>query len=171
MTARQGLQPVAAPSLAGDDAAEAQGRTRVLWLSTFACTLLFNVWMMLGVLGIPIRRELGLSDAQLEWLIAVAILSGSVARLTFGIWADVYGGRLVMTLLLLGVSVPTYLFSQAEIYGQLLMWTALFGLAGNSFSVGIAWNSVWFPQRIRGWALGVFGAGNVGAAGTKLLVA
>ena len=46
----------------------------------------------------------------------------------------------------------------------------LFGLAGNSFSVGIAWNSVWFPQRLKGRALGVFGAGNVGAAGTKLLV-
>ena len=46
----------------------------MLWLSTVAFTLLFNVWLMLGVLGIPIRRDLGLSDAQLEWLIAAAIL-------------------------------------------------------------------------------------------------
>jgi MFS transporter, NNP family, nitrate/nitrite transporter len=76
-----------------------------------------------------------------------------------------------MSLLLLGVAVPTYLFSQAETYVQILICTVLFGLAGNSFSAGIAWNSVWFPQHLKGRALGVFGAGNVGAAGTKLLVA
>jgi len=150
---------------------QSDARRHVLWLSTLAFTLLFNVWMMLGVLGIPIRKELGLSDSQLEWLIAVAILAGSVLRLNFGIWADIYGGRLVMSLLLLGAAIPTYLFSRAETYTQLLMCTALFGLTGNSFSVGIAWNSVWFPQQLRGRALGVFGAGNVGAAGTKLLVA
>lgn len=146
-------------------------RDRVLWLSTIAFTLLFNVWMMLGVLGIPIRKEFGLSDAQLEWLIAVAILSGSVLRLNFGVWADVYGGRRIMSVLLFGAAIPTYLFSRADSYVSLLVCTALFGLAGNSFSVGIAWNSVWFPPRLKGWALGVFGAGNVGAAGTKLLVA
>jgi MFS transporter, NNP family, nitrate/nitrite transporter len=146
-------------------------RGRVLWLSTIAFTLLFNVWMMLGVLGIPIRNEMGLSPSQIEWLVAVAILSGSVLRLNFGIWADVYGGRRVMSLLLFAAAIPTYLFSRAETYPQLLMCTALFGLTGNSFSVGIAWNSAWFPPHLKGRALGVFGAGNVGAAGTKLLVA
>lgn len=164
-------------SVAAMRAVEAEGPSvsnasrRVLWLSTAAFTLLFNVWMMLGVLGIPIRKELGLSAAQLEWLIGVAILSGSLLRLNFGIWADVYGGRLVMGWLLLGAALPTYLFSRADSFTELIVCTALFGLAGNSFSVGVAWNSVWFPQRLKGWALGVFGAGNAGAAGTKLLVA
>lgn len=143
---------------------------RVLWLSTLAFTLLFNVWLMLGVLGIPIRRDLGLSDAQLEWLMASAILSGAVLRLNFGIWADAYGGRLVMGLLLLGTALPTYLFSQATTYGQMLACAILFGLAGNGFAAGIAWNSAWFPARLQGTALGVFGVGNVGAAGTKLLL-
>ena len=145
-------------------------RQRVLWLSTLAFTLLFSVWLMLGVLGIPIRQELGLSDAQLEWLIAAAILSGAVLRLNFGIWADAFGGRNVMGLLLLGTAIPAYLFSQATTYNQMLVCATLFGLAGNSFSAGIAWNSAWFPPRLSGRALGIFGAGNVGAAGTKLLV-
>ena len=101
-----------------EEGSEARGR--VLWWSTIAFTLAFNVWMMLGVLGIPIRSQLGLSDAQLEWLIATAILSGSVLRLNFGIWADVYGGRRVMSLMLLGAALPTYLFSQAATYAQLL---------------------------------------------------
>lgn len=145
-------------------------RQRVLWLSTAAFTLLFNVWLMLGVLGIPIRRDLGLSGAQLDWLIAVAILAGAILRLNFGIWADRYGGRRVMALLLIAAAGATYAFSHATTYAQLFVCATLFGVAGNSFSVGIAWNSAWFPQRLKGTALGVFGAGNVGAAGTKLLV-
>ncbi|MBI3863665.1 MAG: NarK/NasA family nitrate transporter [Planctomycetia bacterium] len=145
-------------------------RRRVLWLSTIAFTLLFNVWLMLGVLGIPIRKALELSDAQFEWLISTAILAGAMLRLNFGIWADRFGGRNTMVFLLLFCSIPTYLFSQAASYPTLLVCTLLYGLAGNSFAVGIAWNSAWFPQQSKGTALGIFGAGNVGAAGTKLLV-
>jgi NNP family nitrate/nitrite transporter-like MFS transporter len=132
---------------------------------------MFNVWLMFGVLGISVRRELGLSDSQLEWLIAVAILSGAVFRLNFGILADAYGGRIVMVLLLLAVAIPTYFASQASTFIEMLICSALFGLAGNSFSAGISWNAAWFPDRTKGWALGIFGAGNVGAAGTKMLVA
>jgi NNP family nitrate/nitrite transporter-like MFS transporter len=125
---------------------------------------------MLGVLGIPIRRDLGLTDGQLEWLIAAAILSGALFRLNVGIWADQYGGRLVMSVLLMGSALSAYLFSHATTYSQLLACAILFGLAGNSFSAGISWNSAWFPRHLTGTALGVFGAGNVGAAGTKLLI-
>lgn len=132
---------------------------------------MFNVWLMLGVLGISVRQEMRLSDAQLECLIAVAILSGAVFRVNFGIWADAYGGRNVTGLLLLGVAVPSYLASQASSFLEMLLCAALFGLAGNSFSAGISWNAAWFPHQTKGWALGIFGAGNVGAAGTKMLVA
>src|ERR1700682_1219434 len=145
-------------------------RLRVMWISTIAFTVMFNVWLMLGVLGIPIRNSLHLTDSQLEWLIATAILSGSLLRLHFGIWADRYGGRNVMIALLLLSAIPTYLFSLAQSYEALLVCTLLYGLAGNSFSVGISWNSAWFPPEQKGTALGVFGAGNVGASGTKLLV-
>jgi NNP family nitrate/nitrite transporter-like MFS transporter len=158
-----GNPPAITPDSAGP-------RQRVLWLSTIAFTLLFCVWLMLGVLGIPIRQELNLSDSQLEWLIAVAIISGSILRLNFGIWSDRYGGRIVTVVLLLVAAVPTYLFSHVTSYGGMLVCTLLFGLAGNSFSAGIAWNSAWFPARLKGTALGIFGAGNVGASGTKLLV-
>jgi NNP family nitrate/nitrite transporter-like MFS transporter len=109
-------------------------------------------------------------DSRFEWLLGVAILSGSLLRLNFGIWADRYGGRNMMILLLLLSSVPTYWVSQASSYTELLICAALFGLAGNSFSVGIAWNSAWFPNESKGLALGIFGAGNVGASGTKLLI-
>ena len=144
-------------------------RRRVLWLSTFSFTLLFAVWLMLGVLGIKIRDELNLISSQLEWLLAVAILSGSLPRLHFGIWADRFGGRRMMTWTLLLTALPTYWVSRVTTYEELLVCAALFGLAGNSFTVGIAWNSAWFPDRQKGTALGIFGAGNVGASATKFL--
>ena len=145
-------------------------RQTVLWLSTIAFTLMFNVWLMLGILGIPIQKSLSLSDSQLEWLIATAILSGALLRLNFGIWADRFGGRNTMVFLLLVAAIPTYMFSHARTYTELLICAGLFGMAGNAFSAGIAWNSAWFPPEAKGTALGIFGAGNVGAAGTKLLV-
>jgi NNP family nitrate/nitrite transporter-like MFS transporter len=145
-------------------------RTRVLVLSTAAFTLLFTVWLMLGVLGIPIRKEFALSDSQLEWLIATAILTGAIFRLNFGIWADQFGGRNVFIALLLGCAAPTYYLSRATTYGELLVCALGFGMAGNSFSAGIAWCSAWYPNHLKGTALGLFGAGNAGAAGTKMLV-
>jgi NNP family nitrate/nitrite transporter-like MFS transporter len=142
----------------------------VLWLSTAAFTLLFNVWMMLGVLSVPIRRELALSESQVDWLIAAAILSGALFRLNFGMLADRYGGRRVMGITLVGSAIATYAFSQATSYPWLLAGALLYGLAGNSFAAGVVWNSAWFPDGLKGTALGIFGAGNVGAAGTKLLI-
>ncbi|MEC9368233.1 MAG: NarK family nitrate/nitrite MFS transporter, partial [Pseudomonadota bacterium] len=43
------------------------------------------------------------------------------------------------------------------------------GIAGGSFAVGIAYVSRFYPASKQGTALGIFGAGNVGAAVTKFL--
>ena len=156
------------PDAASED--EFRGRWHVLTLSSIAFTLMFAVWLMLGVLGLPIRKSMGLSDAQFDWLLAAAILAGALPRLMFGVWADRFGGRTVFLFLLLFCAVPTYLLSQATSYPQLVACALLFGLAGNSFTAGISWNSAWFPPNLKGLSLGIFGAGNVGASGTKLLV-
>jgi NNP family nitrate/nitrite transporter-like MFS transporter len=142
---------------------------RILTLSTAAFTLMFAVWLMFGVLGIPIRQEFGLTDVELGWLAAVAILNGSIWRLAFGIATDKFGGRRVMTVLLLLNAIPTFLVTRATSFTELLVYAFLLGLAGNSFNVGISWNSAWFPKDRQGFALGVFGAGNVGASVTKLV--
>jgi len=146
-----------------------KGKTSVLVLSSIGFTLMFAVWLMFGVLGIPIRREFDLTDVQLSWLAAIAILNGSVWRLFFGILADRYGGRLVFTLLTLATIVPSYMVSKADTYTELMIWAFFVGMAGNAFSIGISWNSAWYPREQKGFALGVFGAGNVGASVTKLI--
>ena len=147
----------------------APGRTRVLVLSTLSFTVMFAVWLMFGILGIPIRKEFGLTDVQLSWLTAVAVLNGSMWRLPAGMITDRVGGRAVMAAMLAVTAVPAYLVSRASSYGMLLVLAFLVGFAGNSFSVGIAWNSAWFPRGRQGLALGVFGAGNVGASVTKFI--
>lgn len=142
---------------------------RVLVLSTAAFTLCFAVWLMLGVLAVPISEELGLDKVQFTWLAAIAVLSGSIVRLPFGVLTDRYGGRLVMTALTLFTALPCYLLSTATSYTEALAYALLFGVAGNTFSVGIAWNAAFFERTRQGFALGTFGAGNVGASLTKLI--
>ncbi len=152
------------------DGAVTKGRWSILTLSTVAFTLLFGVWLMLGVLAIKIKPELHFSDVQMEWLIAAAILAGALPRMNFGIWADRFGGKKTMIAILLFCAVPTYLFSRAVEYWQFVACALGYGVAGNAFTAGISWNSAWFPRPQKGLALGVFGGGNVGASGTKLMV-
>jgi NNP family nitrate/nitrite transporter-like MFS transporter len=142
---------------------------RVLVLSTVAFTLLFAVWLMMGVLGVAIKAELKLNPVQFAWLAAIAVLSGSLFRLPAGILTDRVGGRVVMTVLLLASALPCYLVSRVHTYQGLIACALLYGLAGNSFSAGIAWNAAWFSRERQGFALGTFGAGNVGASLTKLI--
>jgi len=154
----------------GPDAESTErGRGRVLSVSTIGFTLMFAVWLMFGVLGIKIRDEFGLSDVQLSWITAVAVLNGAIWRLPAGIAADKWGGRKVFVAMLAFTAIPAYLVSTATSYGVLLVYAFLVGFAGNAFSAGIAWVSAWWPQGRKGMALGVFGAGNVGASVTKFI--
>lgn len=148
---------------------ERRERNSVLTLSFISFTLMFAVWLEFGILAIPIQKEFHLSDTQFYWLTALPVLNGSIWRLFTGIWADKYGGRKVMMILLLLSAIPTALLTRVHSVTALFIIAFLIGIAGNSFSAGIAWNSAWFEREHQGFALGVFGAGNVGASITKLI--
>ena len=77
----------------------------VLIVSTLAFTVCFMVWMMFGVIGIPIQTALGLNATEFGLLTAMPVLTGSLIRVPLGIWTDKFGGRIVMTILM-AVSVP-----------------------------------------------------------------
>ena len=72
----------------------------MLIVSTIAFTVCFMVWMMFGVIGIPLKKTLGLSATEFGLLTATPVLTGSLIRVPLGIWTDRYGGRIVMTLLM-----------------------------------------------------------------------
>ena len=153
-----------------DPAPVSAGRQqRAMWLSTVAFTTCFAVWTIFSIIGIQIKQQLALNDTQFGLLIATPILTGSLIRLFLGIWADQYGGRRVLTLVMLCGAAATWALTWAHTYPQFLGAALLVGIAGGSFSVGVAYVSKWFPASRQGTALGVFGAGNVGSAVTKLL--
>jgi NNP family nitrate/nitrite transporter-like MFS transporter len=145
------------------------GSGRVLVMSTVAFTVMFAVWLMFGILGVEIQKELRISDVQLSWISAVAVLNGSMWRLPAGMLTERIGGRKVTVALLAVTAVPAYFVSTVHSYGWMLLLAFLVGFAGNLFSVGVAWNAAWFGRERQGLALGVFGAGNVGASVTKFI--
>ena len=142
---------------------------RALWMSTFAFTVCFAVWTIFSIIGIQIKKDLGLSDTQFGLLVGTPILAGALIRLILGIWADQYGGRIVLFITMATASVMTFLLTYAYDYPTFLLAALGVGIAGGSFSVGVAYVAKWFPKEKQGTALGIFGAGNVGAAVTKFL--
>lgn len=140
---------------------------RILGLSTAAFTACFAVWTIFAIIGIRIRQDLGLTETEFGLLVGTPILSGSLLRVALGIWTDHYGGRLVFTLTMLTAALATFLLTYATTYPMMLVAALGVGVAGGSFAVGVAYVSRWYPAGRQGTALGIFGAGNVGAAVTK----
>ncbi|APH57567.1 Nitrate transporter [Granulibacter bethesdensis] len=143
--------------------------SRALWMSTFAFTICFAVWTIFAIIGVKIRQELHLTETQFGLLLGTPILTGSLSRLLLGIWASRWGGRAVYVAVMLTAAVATLLLSFAHSYETMLLAGLGIGIAGGSFAVGVSYVSPFFSQIKQGTALGIFGAGNVGAAVTKLL--
>ncbi|MGE3868233.1 MAG: nitrate/nitrite transporter [Pseudorhodoplanes sp.] len=138
-------------------------------MSTIAFTVCFAVWTIFSIIGIQIKKDLDLNETQFGLLVGTPILTGSLIRIFLGIWTDQYGGRLVYTVTMLAAAVATFLLTYATTYPQMLVAALGVGIAGGSFAVGIAYVSRWYPVAKQGTALGIFGAGNVGAAVTKFI--
>ena len=138
-----------------------------LGMSTLAFTVCFAVWTIFSIIGVKIKQDLGLSNTQFGILVATPILTGSVSRIFLGVWTEQFGGRLIFTLQMLTTAVATFLLSWVSTYPMFLVAALGVGLAGGSFIVGVAYVSRWYDKDEQGTALGVFGAGNVGAAVTN----
>jgi len=138
--------------------------TRALALSTLAFGVAFAAWSLLSPLAPGIQRDLGLSDFQASVLIAVPVILGSLLRLPLGIMTDRFGGRRVFTGLLVLTLPALLILSQASGYALLLFGGLWLGLAGASFAVGVPFVSRYYPPERQGFALGVYGAGNIGTA-------
>ncbi|MHB1401507.1 MAG: MFS transporter [Thiobacillus sp.] len=141
----------------------------VVTASTIAFTVCFMIWMMFAVIGIPIKKMLDLNETQFGLLIAMPVLTGSLIRLPLGMWTDKFGGRIVFFILMLSTVIPIWMISYATEYWHFLFTSLFVGVAGGSFTVGIAYCARWFPKERQGLAMGIFGAGNTGAAVTKLV--
>lgn len=143
---------------------------RMLLLNTLAFTFCFAAWMINGVL-VTFLVENGVfqwTPVQIGWLLGVPVLVGSIARLPIGILTDKFGGKWVMTAIMIACAAPMFLLSQANSFTSFLLLSFAFGISGSSFAAGVAYTSLWYPKAKQGTALGIFGAGNLGAALTTL---
>ena len=142
-------------------------RSRALWLSTIAFGVCFAVWVIYSIIGVQLKKELGFSDSAFGLLVATPILTGSLSRLPLGIWAEMYGARIVFTLVMLVVAGCMFLLPLTNTYPMLLLVGLGLGLAGGTFAVGVVYVAAWYPKERQGTALGLFGMGNAGAALTS----
>ncbi len=144
---------------------------RILALNTIAFTVCFACWMLNGVLVTFLagNQVFEWGPIEIGWLLGIPVLTGSIFRLPAGILTDKYGGRPVFGILLLLCAIPMFLLSQANSFFSFALCSFGFGLTGVGFAVGIAFTSVWYPKNWQGRALGIFGAGNAGAAVTTML--
>lgn len=141
----------------------------VLTSSTISFAICFMIWMVFAVLGLPIKQQFHLTETQFGLLTAIPVLSGSLVRVPLGIWTDRFGGRIVFFLLMLGCVPAVFLLKYAHNYEQFLLIGLWLGLVGGSFSVGTPYVAKWFRKQNQGLAMGIFGAGNAGAALNKFL--
>ena len=123
----------------------------------------FMVWVLIGVLGVYIAKDFGLSASQKGFMVAIPILGGSLVRIPLGLLVDHIGpkktgilGQLIVFLPLLGI----WLF--ASHIQSVLGFGLLLGIAGGSFAVALPLASRWYPPQHQGMALGIAGAGNSG---------
>lgn len=143
---------------------------KMLFLNTLAFTICFAAWMFNGV-TVTFLVDNGVYDwnsVQVGWLLGIPVLTGAIFRLPLGILTDKYGGKWVFGGLLLLSAIPMFLLSYADSFWEFALYSFGYGLTGAGFAVGIAYTSVWYDKNWQGRALGIFGAGNAGAALTTL---
>lgn len=137
---------------------------RALTLATFAFAANFSVWTLYAVLAIDIQEQLALSGTQLGILLSAPIISGALLRLPFGILVEYYPARSLwigqMVLLLPALA----LLPLIETYPGFIWMGFWLGISGVSFTLGVRYVTDWFARHQQGLALGIFGAGNAGAA-------
>lgn len=135
-----------------------------LGMATLAFTVSFLAWSLLAPLAPQWQHTYHISDLGISVLIAIPVVLGSIARLPMGVLTDRFGGRRVMTALLLFTVLPCLGMVTARSLAGFLIWGFFLGVVGSSFAVGVPYVSRWFTPEKQGLVVGVFGIGNIGTA-------
>ena len=141
---------------------EKSSPTLQLGLGTGAFALCFAVFGSLSAMMPIISKHMALTPVQKSIAIAIPVLLGSLGRIPLGILADRFGGRLVFSLVMLFSIIPAFLMGGVSDYAHLVTYGFFIGVALASFSVGVSFVNGWYPPERQGFALGVYGAGNIG---------
>lgn len=150
---------------------------RNLWPSIFAEFLGFSVWQLWSIVVVSLPAAgFTYSTNQLFWLVAVPSLVGATLRLPYTFAVPKFGGRnwtvVSALLLLIPAAGLSYFVTRPDTpFWAMVLVAATAGFGGGNFASSMTNISYFYPERAKGWALGINAAGgNLGVAIVQLVV-
>lgn len=158
---------------------------RNLIFSIFAEHIGFSVWLLWSIVvvqmtagadGSPAASGFALTASQALWLVAVPSGVGAFLRLPYTFAVPVFGGRNWTVISALLLVIPCLLLAWAVSnpdvsFALLLVIAATAGFGGGNFASSMANISFFYPEREKGWALGLNAAGgNIGVAVVQKII-
>jgi NNP family nitrate/nitrite transporter-like MFS transporter len=134
----------------------------------------FSVWSLWSVIVLFLGPDYGIDPAGKFLLTALPTLAGAFLRIPYTFAVATFGGRnwtIISALLLL---IPTTLIAiflvPGTSYTTLLIICTFAGFGGGNFASSMTNINAYFPQRLKGWALGInAGGGNLGVPVVQLV--
>jgi NNP family nitrate/nitrite transporter-like MFS transporter len=147
---------------------------RNLAFSIFSEHIGFSVWTLWSVLVLFLGPAYGIDPSGKFLLTSVPALVGSVLRIPYTLAVARFGGRnwtiISASLLLVPSVLAAFLVKPGVSYTTLLVLAAVAGVGGGNFASSMANINAFYPQRLKGWALGLnAGGGNLGVAVVQLV--
>ncbi len=136
----------------------------------------FSVWSIWSVMVLFMPTDkFGIDPAGKFFLVAVPTLVGAVLRIPYTVATARFGGRnwtvFSAALLLIPTLLTLYFINQpGTSYTTFLVIAAFAGFGGGNFASSMTNINAFYPQRLKGWALGLnAGGGNIGVPVIQLI--
>lgn len=148
--------------------------SRNLWFSIFAEHLGFSIWTLWSVMVLFMGPEYGLSAADKFLLVSTPTVVGALIRIPYTFAPAKFGGRnwtiFSAGLLLIPAVLAAVVMQPGTSLGTFMLVAALGGVGGGNFASSMANINAFFPERKKGWALGLnAGGGNLGVAAIQVI--
>jgi NNP family nitrate/nitrite transporter-like MFS transporter len=154
---------------------KAVARRNLIW-SIVAENIGFSMWQIWSIVATKLPGAgFHYTTDQLFQLVALPGLIGALMRFPYTFAVPIFGGRnwTVVSALLLFIpaALLAYFVTQPDTsFGVMLLVAATAGLGGGNFASSMANISFFYPDRMKGWALGLNAAGgNIGVSTVQLL--
>ncbi|MGL4306241.1 MAG: MFS transporter, partial [Mycobacteriaceae bacterium] len=150
-------------------------KRNLVW-SVIAEHIGFSVWSIWSVMVLFMPMAVyHIDPAGKFFLVAVPTLVGALLRIPYTFATATFGGRNWTIFSALVLFVPTvltlYFMSEPSTsYTTFLIVAAFAGLGGGNFASSMTNINAFYPQRLKGWALGLnAGGGNIGVPVIQLI--
>ncbi|MGY1787457.1 nitrate/nitrite transporter [Geodermatophilus sp. SYSU D00698] len=148
---------------------------RNLFFSVFSEHVGFSVWSLWSVVVLFLPEPVfGIDPAGKFLLTTLPTALGAAVRLPYTFAVATFGGRnwtIVSAALLLVPTIATAVVLEPGVsYTTLLVVSCLAGVGGGNFASSMANINAFYPDRLKGWALGLnAGGGNLGVPVVQLV--